>query len=84
MVVRCRPFSKREKEAGFNNVCQLDRKTRSITLLPLPNAKATTSSTGASTNTGTGSNTALNEDGGRTFTFDSVFDQESTQVSPDQ
>ncbi|KAI9009638.1 P-loop containing nucleoside triphosphate hydrolase protein [Gaertneriomyces semiglobifer] len=55
VVVRCRPFSEKEKAAGHSNIINIDKKAATVGV-------------------------ADRKDGSpKTFTFDSVFDWESTQ-----
>lgn len=62
VVVRCRPFSKKEMEAGYKCVSTIDKSIKAITLA---NPKGSSKDT---------------SDEVKTYTFDTVFDQDATQV----
>lgn len=66
VVVRVRPLSESEKTAGYKNVVKVESVNNSIILRQQPNSG---NSAGQSYS---------NVD--RSFVFDSVFDQESSQV----
>jgi len=75
VCVRCRPFNEKEKQGGYKKIVDIDTKLGQISIT---NYKDNNSSNN-------GSNSSLNKDKSheeniKTFTFDSVFDEDCKQI----
>jgi len=76
VCVRCRPFNEKEKQGGYKKIVDIDTKLGQISI---------TNCKDNNNNSNSGSNSSLNKDKSheentKTFTFDSVFDEDCKQV----
>ncbi|KAG4099845.1 kinesin-domain-containing protein [Neocallimastix lanati (nom. inval.)] len=75
--VRCRPFNEKEKQGGYKKIVNIDTKLGQISII---NSKDN-SNNNNNNNGSTGSlNKDKNEENIKTFTFDSVFDEDCKQI----
>ncbi len=77
VCVRCRPFNEKEKQGGYKKIVDINPKLGQISIT---NYKENNNN-----NNNNGSNSSLNKDKSheentKTFTFDSVFDEDCKQV----
>jgi kinesin family protein 3/17 len=76
VVVRCRPFSEKEKEAGHENIITINKEAASVEIKDPKYLSDNNNNNGFGNNNNNGDI----EQTSKTFTFDNVFDEETTQM----
>ncbi|KAG4085752.1 kinesin-domain-containing protein [Neocallimastix lanati (nom. inval.)] len=73
VCVRCRPFNEKEKQGGYKKIVNIDTKLGQISITNYKENPNNNGSTGSL-------NKDKNEENTKTFTFDSVFDEDCKQI----
>lgn len=79
VIVRCRPFSDKEKAEGHSNIVTIDHKAATVTITQPISKKPPTKPSSSSSSSSAPTSLPYSESSSKTFTFDSVFDSNSTQ-----
>eukprot|EP00833_Pecoramyces_ruminatium_P002353 jgi/Orpsp1_1/1176385/evm.model.c7180000057401.1 len=73
VCVRCRPFNEKEKQGGYKKIVDVNTKLGQISIT---NCKENSSNNGSSSSI----NKDKHDENTKTFTFDSVFDEDCKQI----